>query len=150
MSDRRIGRFCPDLSPSSNRSQNISISVLTAVKTNPEQDTRSGLLPQLGTLLSGDGCRPDDPYLSTRRLPNISAFCRIGMTPRGVSPSALYLRVTTLLRPRIVASQHFLRPEPGGVERDSSLPTGRGRLFGSRNSSKEIERVFVFNPETSS
>ena len=34
------------------------------------------------------------------------------------------------------------------MERDSSLATAGGRLFGSRNSSKEIERVFVFNPET--
>ena len=34
------------------------------------------------------------------------------------------------------------------MKRDSSLPTARGSTFRFRNSSKEIERVFVFNPET--
>jgi len=36
---------------------------------------------------------------------------------------------------------------PGGVERDSSLATAGGRLFGSRNSSKEIERVLSSIPK---
>jgi hypothetical protein len=37
--------------------------------------------------------------------------------------------------------------EPGGVERDSSLTKGRGStFFGSRNSSKEIERVLSSIP----
>jgi hypothetical protein len=43
------------------------------------------------------------------------------------------------------------RRRPGGVERDTPhYRRAGGRLFVSRNSLKEIERVFDFNPQTSS
>jgi hypothetical protein len=34
-----------------------------------------------GVGVSGDGCRPDRYYLSTRRMPNIFAQCRIRNDP---------------------------------------------------------------------
>ena len=41
---------------------------------------------------SGDGCRPDHCYLSTCRMPNIFAQCRIRNDPGGVSPKRFALR----------------------------------------------------------